>query len=202
MKELAKALLKCHQNMPNVGNNAVNGHFRSEYATLDHIIELCKPVFLSNGIIPQEGCYDGKVAMQLLHAESGEVDAMCEIELTCKDPSNPQQAKSAETYARRRLWQLKAGICPAGEDDDANSASQGDSKPVKQGKGPIGLPQATVDAFGAEGEAVLAYLVSVDCIKQGQGFDDVKKYRDAIIKDPVAVLKKAKQHAKNLKGKK
>ena len=202
MKNLAKALLQCHQNMPNVGNNKVNGHFRSDYATLDHIIELCKPVFLSNGIIPQEGCYDGKVAMQLLHAESGEVDAMCEIELVCKDPSNPQQQKSAETYARRRLWQLKAGICPAGEDDDANSASQGDSKPVTQGKGKIGLPQKTSKAFGAEGELVLSYLVSIGSIAEGQGFDDVQKYRDAIIKDPVAVLKNAKQHAENLKGKK
>jgi len=202
MKNLAKALLQCHQDMPNVGNNAVNGHFRSDYATLDHIIELCKPVFLSNGIIPQEGCCDGKVAMQLLHAESGEVDAMCEIELTCKDPSNPQQAKSAETYARRRLWQLKAGICPAGEDDDANSASQGDSKPVKQGTGKIGLPQKTVDAFGSEGELVLSYLVSVKAITEGQGFDDIQKWRSEIIADPQKILENARQHQINLKGKK
>jgi len=124
---------------------------------------------------------------------------MCEIELVCKDPSNPQQQKSAETYARRRLWQLKAGICPAGEDDDGNSASQGNSKPVKQG---IGLPQATVEAFGADGEAVLSYLVSVECIKEGQTFDDVQKWRSEIIADPQKILENARQHQINLKGKK
>ena len=194
MKELAKALLKVHNEMPQVGNNAVNGHFRSDYCTLDHLIELVKPVFLKHGIIPQEGCYDGKVAMQLLHAESGEVDAMCEIELVCKDPSNPQQQKSAETYARRRLWQLKAGICPAGEDDDANSASTASQqKPATSPQGKKGLPMKTIEAFGEHGELVNNYLVSIGCIKAGQGFEDVVQYRDKIIADPAKVVKAAQE---------
>jgi hypothetical protein len=194
MKELAKALLKVHNEMPQVGNNAVNGHFRSDYCTLDHLIELVKPVFLRNGIIPQEGCFDGKVAMQLLHAESGEVDAMCEIELVCKDPSNPQQQKSAETYARRRLWQLKAGICPAGEDDDANSAStEPKNQPATSPQGKKGLPQKTVEAFGEHGELVLNYLISIGSVPAGGGFEDVSQFRDDIIAKPAKVVKKAQE---------
>ncbi len=181
MKKLAEALLKVHNDMPQVGNNAVNGHFRSDYATLDHIIELVKPVFLKHGIIPQEGCCAGKVAMQLLHAESGEVDAMCEIELVCKDPSNPQQQKSAETYARRRLWQLKAGICPAGEDDDANGATEPKNQPVTA-PAMKGLPQKTVEAFGEHGQLVLNYLMSI-----------VSRFRAKIRADPAKVLKAAQE---------
>jgi hypothetical protein len=160
MKELAKALLKVHQEMPNVGNNAVNGHFRSDYATLDHIIDLVKPVFLKHGIIVKEGCREGAVSIQLLHAESAEIDDLCIIDLVCKDPSNPQQQKSAETYARRRLWQLKAGICPAGEDDDANNASQETSK-AQPAQDPLALlkPHETaIIAFAASKGTFIAGL--------------------------------------------
>ncbi len=194
MKELAKALLKVHNQMPQVGNNAVNGHFRSDYATLDHIIELVKPVFLKHGIIPLESCSEGHVRMQLLHAESGETDLESNIELVCKDPSNPQQQKSAETYARRRLWQLKAGICPAGEDDDANSAStDSQQKPATSPQGKKGLPMKTIEAFGDQGGLVLDYLVTIGSVPAGGGFEDVSKFRDDIIANPAKVLKAAQE---------
>ena len=182
MKELAKALLKVHQEMPNVGNNAVNGHFRSDYATLDHIIELVKPVFLKHGIIVKEGCNDGKVSMQLLHAESEEVDDLCMIDLVCKDPSNPQQQKSAETYARRRLWQLKAGICPAGEDDDANSASQGASK-AQPAQDPLTLlkPHET---------AIIAFAASHNTL-----ITEVHELPSSWLKDPQKLIKNATEYA-------
>ena len=182
MKELAKALLKVHQEMPNVGNNAVNGHFRSDYATLDHIIELVKPVFLKHGIIVKEGCNDGKVSIQLLHAESEEVDDLCEIDLVCKDPSNPQQQKSAETYARRRLWQLKAGICPAGEDDDANSASQGPSKAQ-----PTQDPLALLKPHEA---AIIAFAASHSTLITG-----VHELPSSWLKDPQKLIKNATEYA-------
>jgi len=182
MKELAKALLKVHQEMPNVGNNAVNGHFRSDYATLDHIIELVKPVFLKHGIIVKEGCNDGKVSMQLLHAESEEVDDLCEIDLVCKDPSNPQQQKSAETYARRRLWQLKAGICPAGEDDDANSASQGASK-AQPDQDPLAL-------LKPHEAAIIVFAASLGTIIEG-----VHELPSSWLKDPHKLIDKANEYA-------
>ena len=182
MKELTKALLKVHQEMPNVGNNAVNGHFRSDYATLDHIIELVKPVFLKHGIIVKEGCNDGKVSMQLLHAESEEVDDLCMIDLVCKDPSNPQQQKSAETYARRRLWQLKAGICPAGEDDDANSASQGPSKAQ-----PTQDPLALLKPHEA---AIIVFAASKGTIITG-----VHELPSSWLKDPHKLIDKANEYA-------
>ena len=182
MKELAKALLKVHQEMPNVGNNAVNGHFRSDYATLDHIIDLVKPVFLKHGLIVKEGCNDGKVSIQLLHAESEEVDDLCEIDLVCKDPSNPQQQKSAETYARRRLWQLKAGICPAGEDDDANSASQGASK-AQPDQDPLAL-------LKPHEAAIIVFAASLGTI-----IEAVHELPSSWLKDPHKLIDKANEYA-------
>ena len=182
MKELAKALLKVHQEMPNVGNNAVNGHFRSDYATLDHIIDLVKPVFLKHGIIVKEGCREGAVSIQLLHAESAEVDDLCIIDLVCKDPSNPQQQKSAETYARRRLWQLKAGICPAGEDDDANNASQETSK-AQPAQDPLALlkPHET---------AIIAFAASKDTFIAG-----LDELPSSWLRDPQKLIAAAQEYA-------
>lgn len=197
MKILAKAMLQAHDEMPVIENNAINPHFRSNYATLDTIIKQCRPIFSKHGIAVLEYSSGDLQKLSLIHAESGD-ELNSSIELRCKDASNPQQLKSAQTYARRMLWLSAAGVCPVDEDDDGNQASQEPQKPVKQGK--VGLPQATVEAFGAEGEAVLAYLVSVDCIKEGQGFDDVQKWRDTIIKDPKKILENARQHQINLKG--
>ena len=190
MKELAQALLKVHQEMPNVGNNAVNGHFRSDYATLDHIIDLVKPVFLKHGIIVKEGCKEGAVSIQLLHAESAEVDDLCMIDLVCKDPSNPQQQKSAETYARRRLWQLKAGICPAGEDDDANSASQGASKDTQPAQNPAAGLQGRIALLKPHETAIIAFAASKGTIITG-----VHELPSSWLKDPHKLIDKANEYS-------
>jgi len=165
-----------------VGNNAVNGHFRSDYATLDHIIDLVKPVFLKHGIIVKEGCREGAVSIQLLHAESAEIDDLCIIDLVCKDPSNPQQQKSAETYARRRLWQLKAGICPAGEDDDANNASQETSK-AQPAQDPLALlkPHET---------AIIAFAASKDTFIAG-----LDELPSSWLRDPQKLIAAAQEYA-------
>jgi hypothetical protein len=47
------------------------------------------------------------------------------------------------------LWQLKAGICPAGEDDDANSASQETSKPAQDPLALLKPHEAAIIALAA-----------------------------------------------------
>ena len=199
MKNLAKALLQAHDEMPVIENNAVNPHFRSNYATLDTIIKQCRPVFSKQGIAVLEYSVGDLQKLTLCHTDSGD-ELGSSIELRCKDVNNPQQLKSAQTYARRMLWLSATGVCPVDEDDDGQKATEEPKQPVKQGK--IGLPQKTVDAFGSEGELVLSYLVSVKAITEGQGFDDIQKWRSEIIADPQKILENARQHQINLKGKK
>lgn len=185
MKELAQALLQAHDEMPVIENNAINPHFRSNYATLDTIIKQCRPVFSKHGIAVLESSTGEFQKLLLVHTESGESLDSC-IELRCKDPSNPQQLKSAQTYARRMLWLSATGVCPVNEDDDGQKATETPQQPVTQGK--VGLPIKTIEAFGEHGELVRRYLVSIGSLQEGQGFDMVSKYRDQIIADPAKVL--------------
>lgn len=186
MKELAKAMLQAHDEMPVIENNAVNPHFRSNYATLDTIIGQCRPIFSKHGVAVLEHSFCDIQKLLLIHAESGE-ELESSIELRCKDVSNPQQLKSAQTYARRMLWLSAAGVCPVDEDDDGNQAStEPTQKPAPQGK--KGLPMATQEAFGEHGQAVLEYLIAVGNLKEGQTFDDVTRNRDKIIANPKALV--------------
>jgi len=125
MKNLAAALLKAKAAMPPLVKNANNPHFKSSYATLDAVIDAARPSFDAHGIAVLEytertASLETVQALRLVHVESGEtLDSA--IPLIVKDPSNPQQMGSAQTYARRYLWTAAAGLAP--EDDDGNAAA-------------------------------------------------------------------------------
>lgn len=125
MKEIAKALMLAQAEMPKLINNQVNPHFRSNYATLDEVIRVAREPLAKHGIaVLEQTEYREGVTSQnlaLFHIESGE-DITNSLPLVCKDPQNPQQVKSAQTYARRMLWITAAGLAP--EDDDGNAASE------------------------------------------------------------------------------
>lgn len=128
MKELAKALLKARAEMGKLINNAKNPHFRSNYATLDEVIRVAQEPLANNDVCVIERTENGESRtiqqLTMIHCESGE-QMTSSMELVCKDPTNPQQLKSAQTYARRMLWTTAAGLAP--EDDDGNAASSGSS---------------------------------------------------------------------------
>ena len=137
MKELAKALIKAQSAMGKLVKDSENPHFKSQYASLNAVIEVAKLELFSAGIAVFEGSVvrDGQTIQQLMliHSESGE-SWHAEFPLICKDPTNPQQLMSCQTYARRALWTATAGgLAP--QDDDGNSAS------TPQAKGEHGLPQ-------------------------------------------------------------
>jgi len=144
MKNLAAALLKAKAAMPPLVKNANNPHFKSRYATLDAVIDAARPSFDAHGIAVLEytertASLETVQALRLVHTESGEtLDSA--IPLIVKDPSNPQQMGSAQTYARRYLWTAAAGLAP--EDDDGNAAAH--TPPPKAPAKPA-APTAPVD---------------------------------------------------------
>ena len=174
MKELAKALLAAHSAMPVIENNAVNPHYRSNYATLDTIIKQCRPVFTENGIVILE-YIDAETTqnLRIIHAESGEFQDSF-VHLTCKDPSNPQQLKSAQTYARRMLWLTAAGVCPVDEDDDANKASEGPNP---------------LDILKPYETQIIAYAAS-----KGKIIAGVHELSSQQLADPQGLIKRAKEY--------
>lgn len=141
MKELAKALIKAQTSMGKLVKDSKNPHFKSSYASLHAVIEVAKLELFKAGIAVFEASssVDGKPVQQLslVHCESGE-SWDSEFPLLCKDPTNPQQLMSCQTYARRALWTATAGgLAP--QDDDGNTASTPPKTPPP--KGEHGLPQ-------------------------------------------------------------
>lgn len=183
MKELAKALLAARKEMGKLINNAKNPHYRSNYATLDEVIRVAQEPLANAGICVLESTAvisESNMTVQKLElreVESGD-SHQSTLPLICKDPSNPQQLKSAQTYARRMLWTAAAGLAP--EDDDGNAASQETSKPAQD-------PLVLLKPF--EG-AIIAFAASKGTIIAG-----VHELPSSWLKDPHKLIDKANEYA-------
>ena len=159
MKELAKALLAARKEMGKLINNAKNPHYRSNYATLDEVIRVAQEPLANAGICVLESTAvisENNMTVQKLElreVESGD-SYQSTLPLICKDPSNPQQLKSAQTYARRMLWTAAAGLAP--EDDDGNAASQETSKPAQDPLALLKPHETAIIAFAASKGTIIA----------------------------------------------
>jgi len=183
MKELTKALLAARKEMGKLINNAKNPHYRSNYATLDEVIRVAQEPLANAGICVLESTAvisESNMTVQKLElreVESGD-SHQSTLPLICKDPSNPQQLKSAQTYARRMLWTAAAGLAP--EDDDGNAASQETSKPAED---PLALlkPHET---------AIIAFAASKGTIIVG-----VHELPSSWLRDPQKLIATANEYA-------
>lgn len=127
IKNLAAALNKAQSEMGGASKDANNPFFKSKYADLGSVVAAIKEPFASNGLsytqFPIED--GGRIGVEtILMHESGEwLSNSFTVNLTKQDA---QSAGSAITYARRYALQSIAGI--PSEDDDGNSATQGNVK--------------------------------------------------------------------------
>lgn len=135
IKNITEALIKAHAEIKHAIKDKVNPHFRSQYATLESVIDSSKQVLLNNGIVVVQGSNrDGFLITKLIHS-SGE---FFESELSLMlDKQNMQSLGSAMSYARR--YSLAAMLNMAQVDDDAEQSVQNQSKnqePKKQAQEP------------------------------------------------------------------
>ena len=185
MKELAKALLAARKEMGKLINNAKNPHYRSNYATLDEVIRVAQEPLANAGICVLESTAvisENNMTVQKLElreVESGD-SHQSTLPLICKDPSNPQQLKSAQTYARRMLWTAAAGLAP--EDDDGNAASQGTSK-AQPDQDPLAL-------LKPHEAAIIVFAASKGTIITG-----VHELPSSWLKDPRRLISTANEYA-------
>lgn len=153
--QLAKAMLQVQKELAPVTKDALNPYTRSKYATLNAIMEVCKPVLLSHGIwltqitVPSE---PGTVALltKLTHAETGQYQAALTVLPLQKMDS--QSAGAALTYSRRYGLSALLGLVTE-DDDDAEStklpprptrpmpSSQPQAQPQVQSQEQPDLPQ-------------------------------------------------------------
>ena len=122
---LAEALAALQGQLPHVGKDAENPHFKSKYADLETITAALLPVLSGLGLSfsarPDLGA-DGVFALHwILRHVSGESDSGL---YPLPASGSPQQIGGAITYARRYALCAITGLAPGGDDDDGNAAEQ------------------------------------------------------------------------------
>lgn len=130
--KIAAALVAFSGEVKSIAHDATNPHFKSQYTSLDHMIDETKPILQKHGLtVMQFPGGDGEkitVRTMILH-ESGE---WIETEpLTLRPVKlDPQGAGSAITYARRYSYAAALSLS-LGDDDDGNGASTGPAQSAK-----------------------------------------------------------------------
>ena len=126
-RELAKALINVQRDMTPATKDATNPFCKNKYATLNSVMEACRPALLKYGIwltqlplpAPTEFCSDHLALLtKLTHAETGQWQSSLTVVPLPK--SDPQGMGSAITYARRYALTAMLGIVT--EDDDGEAA--------------------------------------------------------------------------------
>lgn len=133
--ELFAALAAAQTQVENATKNAVNPHFRSNYADLAEVLNASRPVLAAHGLcIIQSSGFDGNmVSVMTMLAHSG--GGLIHSTASCVPAKiDAQGIGAATTYLRRYGLAAMAGI--AQEDDDGNAAQHGStvSKAAQQQK--------------------------------------------------------------------
>ena len=120
-KTLVEALAAFQADLPEIGLDKENPHFRSKFASLANISKIVLPKLAEHGLAFSVGSFvDNGVLIvdaHLIH-ESGE-SRSAQFPIT---ETNPQKVGSSVTYYRRYALAALTGIV-ADEDDDGNAAS-------------------------------------------------------------------------------
>jgi len=139
------ALIKAQSEMTNAKKTCDNQFYKSKYADLAEMIEVTKPVLFTNGMAiiqsPEGSGNTASVNCRIIHTSGQWIEGTITLPLL---KSDPQQAGSAITYARR--YQLAALFNIAQEDDDGNTASKEEpQKPVTIQTVPVEYGKAVSD---------------------------------------------------------
>ena len=129
IQNLTQGLAKFHAMVGRISKDAKNPFFKSNYASLPHIItEISEPMEKAGLVISQFPDGDGLTTM-LIHAETGEfISATYTLQVVRQN--DPQAQGSALSYARR--YGLTSVLNLAISDDDAEAAM----KPFRQAPAP------------------------------------------------------------------
>lgn len=123
INELAAALSKAQGAMHAASKDSTNPHFKSKYADLASVWDVCRKPLTDNGLsvvqLPEATEHGLVIATRLMHASGQWMQADLLLNPTKNDP---QGVGSAITYGRRYGLCAMVGIV-ADEDDDGNGAS-------------------------------------------------------------------------------
>lgn len=156
--KIAAALVAFSGEVKSIAHDATNPHFKSQYTSLDHMIDETKPILQKHGLtVMQFPGGDGEkitVRTMILHS-SGE---WIETEpLTLRPVKlDPQGAGSAITYARRYSYAAALSLS-LGDDDDGNGASTGPAQSPKSNTQPSSTRTSPTAGNGLISQAQINY---------------------------------------------
>ena len=134
ISKLAISLVKFNSEVSKIAKDAKNPFFKSNYVTLDKLIEATRPILQENGLVVMQSPLskeDGSIGIQtLLIHESGEFIESEPIFMKPAKANDPQQAGSIISYMRRYSYQAILNL-NTGEDDDANKSTSEEDKKSK-----------------------------------------------------------------------
>ena len=134
VKEILPALLSVTDSMQ-AEKDGKNPHFRSDYMTLDGILNTVKPILKNVGIVILQSIDDDsgliRCTTRLIHTSGEYVE--CDS-IVHADKMTPQGYGSAITYARRYSITTALGIAAADDDGNAAEVASAPKKPVSKPK--------------------------------------------------------------------
>lgn len=133
MKHLIASLIKFQQSVKVIPKNKINPHYKSKYAELSVVIDVCQPALNAAGLAViqtlRTTAEDNILVTHLLH-DSGE---SISSEVYLPRIQDPQKLTSAITYLRRASYLSIVGLT-ADDDLDGNDTIQGnDDRPGASG---------------------------------------------------------------------
>ena len=119
---------KLQAELPQVGHDKQNPHFKSQYCSLEAIQTVVLPVVEKHGFCLVFGCGE-EVTATLFYGDTEVSTGSFPLPNT----PNPQVLGSHMTYARRYLTCLLLNVKTSGDDDDGNTSAGTDSdKPLRR----------------------------------------------------------------------
>ena len=171
--ELAKAMLKVQAALQPAMKDRENPFTKSNYATLNSVMESCRDALLENGIwitqfpVPVETGHVGLVT-KLTHVESGQWQSSLMVMPLPK--TDPQGYGSAMTYSRRYALSALIGIVTEEDDDGAAAGIESGQRPKRKSPvrqredGPAMEKKPAADPPIQQDEPIIAAMPKLDGI--------------------------------------
>jgi len=156
LAKISPALVKALSEMRGVAKDSKNPHFKNDYASLEAVIDVARPVLAAHGLAFMQGLgeYVGgamTVSTRILH-ESGEwIESDFQMPVSKADP---QGTASASTYARRYSLMGILGL-PA-VDDDGEASMPRSTKPGEAKNPNVSVHPEGPDWYKTEGAGMSA----------------------------------------------
>jgi hypothetical protein len=127
-----KKLFEAKKEIGTITKNARNPFFKSNYLSLNGLIEAVEPILEKHGLLLLQPLIDGKVRTEIRDAakDGSTNESFVYSEMQLPNIQDPQKLGSAITYYRRYTLQSLLGLLA--QDDDGNTAT----KQVKEERKP------------------------------------------------------------------